>query len=51
MGVLRQVVRVEVRLAAQLHDALEFVGVFGFLVGVFEEFFGGDAGLMPLAMK
>lgn len=36
---------VEFGLAAQLHDAFgQLVGVFRFLVGVLEEFLGGDMG-------
>ena len=46
VGVFGQVVRIEVRLAAQLHDALgQLVGVLGFLVGMLEEFIGSHAGL------
>jgi len=46
MGVFRQQVGVELRLAAQLHDTLgQFVSVLGFLGRMFQELIGSHAGL------
>ncbi|MNP52374.1 hypothetical protein D3C76_1467670 [compost metagenome] len=46
MGVLAQVIRIEVRLAAQLDDPLsQLVGMLRFLVGVLKKLRGSNTGL------
>ncbi|MNS88625.1 hypothetical protein D3C72_1226060 [compost metagenome] len=48
MGVLAQVVGVQVRLATQLHDALgQLVSMLQLLGGMLEELLGGNAGFDP----
>jgi len=49
VGAAAEAVGVEVRLAAQLHDAFgQLVGVLGFLAGVLQELLGGHVGLHAL---